>query len=243
MKNIFISLLARATGRRAPAIPEVPPLPSRKEAEPSSEPPFSSNPGFADCAAFRGYPQVPGKRSTIPSSSSGAGTASVRTSEEARVAVELHVNGEPVRVEADPDMPLLWALRDLLDVRGPKYSCGRGLCGACSVQMDGETVRSCVTTLARAAGSEVVTTEGLDGEVSDAVFRAWREEDVPQCGYCQTGMLMGAVNLLRRNPQPDDAAIDRAMASYLCRCGTYSRVRRAIQRAASVVASTGSRDR
>lgn len=151
--------------------------------------------------------------------------------------VEFTVDGETVHIEAEPTMPLLWALRDRLHVRGPQYSCGRGLCGACAVQLDGRVVRSCIVPVRRADGSEVVTTEGVEDEVAQAVFRAWYEEDVPQCGYCQVGMVMGTIALLRRDPEPDDDAVDQAMSTYLCRCGTYPRIRRAIHRAASLLAS------
>lgn len=154
------------------------------------------------------------------------------------MAYQLHVNGERVRVEVEGEMPLLWVLRDLLGLRGAKYACGQGSCGACTVRVDGSALRSCVTSVADVDGSDVVTAEGLEGEVESAVLRAWEAEDVPQCGYCQTGMIMGVVDLLRRNPPPDDATIDRALAPYLCRCGTYVRIRRAVHRAASLLGAT-----
>lgn len=156
------------------------------------------------------------------------------------MTVELHVNGELVGIDVPPEMPLLWALRDHLNMKGAKYGCGRGLCGACTVQVAGRAVRSCVVSVGDVEGQEIVSAEGLDGEdeVADAVLRAWDEEDVPQCGYCQTGIVMGAVDLLRGDPDPDDEAIDRAMASYLCRCGTYVRIRRAVHRAASFLTSS-----
>ena len=143
--------------------------------------------------------------------------------------IRLNVNGQAHELDADPEMPLLWALRDLLGLTGTKYSCGQALCGACTVHLDGEAVRSCVTPLSRAADRKVTTIEGL----ANAVLQdAWCDLAVPQCGFCQAGQLMTAAALLAEVPQPSDEQIDRSMAGNLCRCGTYSRIRAAIKRAA-----------
>lgn len=145
----------------------------------------------------------------------------------------LRVNGESHQVEAVPDMPLLWVLRDLIGLTGTKYGCGIAQCGSCTVHVDGEPVRSCVMPLSGVADSEVTTIEGLAGDSSHPVTDAWIEEDVPQCGYCQPGQVMSAAALLAKNRDPSDADVDRAMAGNLCRCGTYGRIRRAIRRAAA----------
>jgi aerobic-type carbon monoxide dehydrogenase small subunit (CoxS/CutS family) len=134
-------------------------------------------------------------------------------------------------VQVDPGTPLLWVIREHLGLTGTKYSCGRGLCGACTVLLDDEPVRSCTTPAHRAAGREVTTIEGISLEESP-VMAAWIEENVPQCGYCQPGQVLSAIALLKKNPNPSDADIDQAMAGNLCRCGTYLRIRRAIHRAA-----------
>jgi aerobic-type carbon monoxide dehydrogenase small subunit (CoxS/CutS family) len=147
--------------------------------------------------------------------------------------IDLVVNGEARRLDADPDMPLLWALRDLLDLTGTKYGCGIAQCGACTVHLDGEAVRSCQTRLADVAGKRVTTIEGLDPQGRHPVQLAWIAEQVPQCGYCQSGQIMSAAALLAKTPRPNDAEIDAAMAGNLCRCGTYQRVRAAIRHAAS----------
>ncbi len=146
----------------------------------------------------------------------------------------LKVNGRDVEVDAAPETPLLWVLRDHLNLTGTKFGCGMALCGACTVHVDGAPVRSCVTPLAAAAGKSVTTIEGLSADRSHPVQRAWIEIDVPQCGYCQSGQIMSAAALLERTPQPTDADIDAAMAGNLCRCGTYPRIRRAIHRAADL---------
>lgn len=148
--------------------------------------------------------------------------------------MELRVDGRTVAIDAEPDMPLLWALRDLAGIMGPKFGCGIAACGACTVLIDGEPVRSCVLPLAQVRG-EVTTIEGLeaDGELH-RVQRAWIEEQVSQCGYCQAGQIMSAVALLERIPQPTDTDIDNAMGGNLCRCGTYPRIRAAIHRAAAM---------
>jgi isoquinoline 1-oxidoreductase alpha subunit len=143
----------------------------------------------------------------------------------------LRINGRDVTVDADPDTPLLWVLRDHVDLTGTKFGCGAGLCGACTVHLDGAAIRSCITPLADVEGAEITTIEGLSRDGSHPVQQAWLAEQVPQCGYCQPGMIMAAAALLADTPQPSEADIDAAMTN-LCRCGTYDRVRRAIHRAA-----------
>jgi isoquinoline 1-oxidoreductase alpha subunit len=143
----------------------------------------------------------------------------------------LRINGRDVTVDADPDTPLLWVLRDHVDMTGTKFGCGAGLCGACTVHLDGAAIRSCITPLADVEGAEITTIEGLSRDGSHPVQQAWLAEQVPQCGYCQPGMIMAAAALLADTPQPSEADIDAAMTN-LCRCGTYDRVRRAIHRAA-----------
>jgi aerobic-type carbon monoxide dehydrogenase small subunit (CoxS/CutS family) len=147
--------------------------------------------------------------------------------------VSLTVNGRPVRVVAAEGTPLLWVLRDTLGLTGTKYGCGIARCGACTVHVDGEPLRSCVLPIESVAGKSVTTIEGLSPDRSHPLQRAWIAEDVPQCGYCQSGQIMSAAALLARDPRPDDAAIDEAMRGNICRCGTYQRIRRAIHRAAS----------
>jgi isoquinoline 1-oxidoreductase subunit alpha len=147
------------------------------------------------------------------------------------------VNGRPREVNVEPEMPLLWVLRDELDVKGPKYGCGVSQCGACTVHVDGEAVRSCALPVSEAAGKRVVTIEGLaQGGKPHPVQQAWIEHQVPQCGYCQGGQIMAAVALLRKHPIPSDQQIDEAMTG-ICRCGTYARVRSAIHAAAQRKAS------
>jgi isoquinoline 1-oxidoreductase alpha subunit len=151
------------------------------------------------------------------------------------MVIEFELNGASTRVEAEAGTPLLWVLRDVLALTGTKYGCGLGLCGACTVHVDGEPVRSCTLPIDGVRGRRVVTIEGLGrGHAGERhpVQRAWLDEAVVQCGYCQSGQLMCAAALLSRTPRPDDAAIDAAMAGVLCRCGTYQRVRAAIHRAA-----------
>ena len=150
--------------------------------------------------------------------------------------MKLTVNGKEVNVEADPGTPLLWVLRDHLGLTGTKYGCGMAQCGACTVHLGGEAVRSCVTPLSRAAGKSVTTIEGLSSDLSHPLQRAWIEIDVPQCGYCQSGQIMAAAVLLAANPKPTDKDIDEAMSGNICRCGTYPRIRRAIHRAAELSA-------
>ena len=146
--------------------------------------------------------------------------------------MRLTVNGNPVEIAADPDMPLLWALRDIAGLKGTKFGCGVAACGACTVLIDGQPTRSCQTPIGDVVG-EVTTIEGVaDGDKLHAVQQAWLEEQVPQCGYCQSGQILAAVALLRDNPNPADSDIDDAMSGNLCRCGTYPRIRAAIKRAA-----------
>ena len=147
-------------------------------------------------------------------------------------AISLKINGGVHVVDVDPETPLLYVLSDELHLRGPKFGCGLGQCGACTVIMNGGAVRSCVTPVSNVAGKQVVTIEGLSEDRSHPVQRAWIELDVPQCGYCQSGQIMSAAALLAKNPHPSDAEIDDAMRGNICRCGTYHRIRLAIQRAA-----------
>jgi isoquinoline 1-oxidoreductase alpha subunit len=146
----------------------------------------------------------------------------------------LNVNGQDVQTDAVDDTPLLWVLRDHLGMTGTKFGCGKGLCGACTVHVDGAAVRSCTTPLASAVGHKITTIEGLSPDRSHPVQKAWLELDVPQCGYCQSGQLMSASALLAAKPAPTDAEIDDAMSGNLCRCGTYPRIRAAIHRAAEL---------
>ena len=145
------------------------------------------------------------------------------------------LNGKPTTLDADPKMPLLWAVRDILGLRGTKFGCGIGACGACTVHMDGDAVRSCITTLADAAGHEIVTIEGLSPDGTHPVQRAWEANNVPQCGYCQPGQIMQAAALLRQTPKPTDQQIIDAMSGNICRCGTYLRIRAAIKTAAETM--------
>jgi isoquinoline 1-oxidoreductase alpha subunit len=148
--------------------------------------------------------------------------------------MKLDVNGQPREVEADPDMPLLWVLRDLLGLTGTKYGCGEALCGACTVHLDGTPVRACVTPVRRAAEHKIVTIEGLSPTGDHPLQKAWTELGVPQCGFCQAGQIMSAAALLAANPRPTDEDIDRSLAGNLCRCGTYLRIRAAVRKAAGV---------
>ncbi|MCM5680159.1 (2Fe-2S)-binding protein [Schlegelella sp. S2-27] len=151
--------------------------------------------------------------------------------------ITLNINGQAQRVEAEPDTPLLWVLRDTLQMTGTKYGCGMALCGACTVHMDGQAVRSCSTPVSAAAGKKVVTIEAVGrARVGQAVQEAWRRLDVVQCGYCQSGQIMSAVALLETNPRPSDADIDAAMGGNVCRCATYVRIRAAIHEAAQALA-------
>jgi len=148
-------------------------------------------------------------------------------------AIHLVINNTPHDVEAHPDMPLLWVLRDKLNLTGTKYGCGMGLCGSCTVHLDGEAVRSCQTPVSTVGSKKITTIEGLSANNSHPVQQAWIAEQVPQCGYCQCGQIMSAAALLAKTPHPTDDEIDSAMVGNLCRCGMYQRIRSAIHRAAS----------
>lgn len=148
--------------------------------------------------------------------------------------ISLDVNGKRQQVDVSPDVPLLWVLREKLGLTGTKYGCGIAACGACTVHVDGQAVRSCVTPASAVAGNKVTTIEGLSPQANHPVQRAWIEGDVPQCGYCQSGQIMSAAALLAQKPSPTDADIDDAMAGNICRCGTYQRIRAAIHRAAAL---------
>jgi len=150
----------------------------------------------------------------------------------------LNINGRMQRVNAEPAMPLLWVLRDLLGMTGTKFGCGMALCGACSVHLDGESARSCITPVSAVGGRKVTTIEGLAPDRSHPIQQAWIAEEVPQCGYCQVGMIMSASALLAKKPQPTDQDINIALGAHICRCGTYDRIRKAIHRAASPHASS-----
>jgi len=151
------------------------------------------------------------------------------------MSIKFRLNGAERDIEADPEMPLLWALRDLLGLTGTKYGCGHALCGACTVHLDGDAVRSCVVPMRRVNGRSVTTIEGLSADGNHPLQKAWVDLSVPQCGFCQAGQIMTAAALLARIPHPNDAEIDRSMAGNLCRCGTYQRIRAAIKKAAGTV--------
>jgi len=151
--------------------------------------------------------------------------------------VQLNINGRDLQVDADPSTPILWALRDNLDLTGTKFGCGAALCGACTVHLEGAPIRSCITPVSAAAGLKITTIEAIAGDpVGKAVQDAWIRHDVPQCGYCQSGQVMSATALLRTNKAPSDADIDNAMSGNICRCGTYQRIRAAIKAAAQTLA-------
>ena len=146
--------------------------------------------------------------------------------------IQLNINGSLHHVNVEATTPLLWVLRDHLHLTGTKYGCGRGLCGSCTVHLNGSAIRSCSIPVAAVANQEIVTIEGLSEHADHPVQKAWQEEDVPQCGYCQAGQIMTAVALLKNHPEPTDEQIDETMSGNLCRCGTYTRIRKAIHRAA-----------
>ena len=145
--------------------------------------------------------------------------------------IEFTLNSRPVRLEIEPDTPLLWVLRDELAMNGTKFGCGKGLCGACTVHLDGRPMRSCALPIRAAAGRMITTIEGLSEAGDHPLQRAWMAENVPQCGYCQSGQIMAAAALLAKTPSPSDDDIERALSGNICRCGTYGRIRRAIKRA------------
>jgi isoquinoline 1-oxidoreductase alpha subunit len=153
------------------------------------------------------------------------------------MATRFTLNGKPQTVNVDPKMPLLWVIRDHLNMTGTKFGCGMAFCGACTVHINGEATRSCVTPISSVASKSVTTIEGLSPNRNHPVQRAWMEIDVPQCGYCQSGQIMSAAALLAKTPKPTDAQIDEAMSGNICRCGTYPRIRRAIHRAAQLMAA------
>jgi isoquinoline 1-oxidoreductase subunit alpha len=150
------------------------------------------------------------------------------------MAITFTLNGKAQTVDVSPEMPLLWVLRDTLNMTGTKFGCGMALCGACTVHVDGEPARSCSTPISKVAGKKVTTIEGLSADGTHPVQIAWMAEDVPQCGYCQSGQIMSAVALLVKKSNPTDADIDDAMSGNICRCGTYQRIRKAIHRAATM---------
>jgi isoquinoline 1-oxidoreductase alpha subunit len=153
---------------------------------------------------------------------------------EAKQKLQFQVNGVPRELEVDPEMPLLWVLRDLLGLTGTKYGCGQALCGSCSVHLDDKVVRSCCTPIRRVAGHSVTTIEGLSEDGSHPLQKAWIELCVPQCGFCQAGQIMTAAALLRKQPKPSDTEIEQSLAGNLCRCGTYTRIRAAVRQAAGI---------
>jgi len=161
--------------------------------------------------------------------------------ERVATVIELKVNRKDYMADVSPDTPLLWVIRETLGLTGTKFGCGMAQCGACTVHLDGEAVRSCVTSVARAAGKDVTTIEGLSDDLRRPLQQAWIAEDVPQCGYCQSGQIMAAAVLLRENPKPTDDDIDDCMTGNICRCGTYQRIRRAIHMAAEMRAKGGTR--
>jgi isoquinoline 1-oxidoreductase alpha subunit len=149
--------------------------------------------------------------------------------------IELKINGQPHSIDADPQMPLLWALREIVGLTGTKFGCGMAQCGACTVHVDGVPTRSCITAAGDVVGAKIVTIEGVSGKVAEVVQTAWVGLDVPQCGYCQSGQVMAAVALLTENAKPSDADIDAAMSGNLCRCATYHRIRGAIHEASKLL--------
>ncbi len=153
-------------------------------------------------------------------------------------SLTLKINNKNYTVDADPKMPLLWAIRDLVGLTGTKYGCGIAQCGTCTVHLNGVAIRSCSTPVSSAVGKDIVTIEGLSTDNSHPVQQAWIKEQVPQCGYCQSGQIMGAVALLKNKPNPTDKDIDTTMQGYICRCGTYPRIRKAIKTAASLMSSS-----
>ena len=156
-------------------------------------------------------------------------------------AIKLKINGKIFDLEADPKMPLLWAIRDLAGLTGTKYGCGIAQCGACTVQLNGVPIRSCSVMVSAAANKEITTIEGLSNDNSHPVQQAWIEEQVPQCGYCQSGMIMTTAALLKKNSNPSDAEIDAALQGHICRCGTYPRIKKAVKSASKKLATSSSK--
>jgi aerobic-type carbon monoxide dehydrogenase small subunit (CoxS/CutS family) len=152
--------------------------------------------------------------------------------------IKFSLNGKTQSVDVSPQMPLLWVLRDTLGVTGTKFGCGMALCGACTVHLNGQAIRSCITPVSSVAGGNVLTIEGLSADSSHAVQKAWTEQDVPQCGYCQSGQIMAAAALLAKKANPTDADIDEVMRGNICRCGTYQSIRRAIHRASEILTAS-----
>ncbi len=154
-------------------------------------------------------------------------------------SIKFTLNGKPQTVEASPEMPLLWVLRDVIGLTGTKFGCGMALCGACTVHMEGNAIRSCMTAIQNVSGKSITTIEGLSSDASHPVQQAWIELDVPQCGYCQSGQIMTASALLAKNKKPSDADIDEVMRGNICRCGTYQSIRKAVHLAAEIKAKGG----
>ena len=148
--------------------------------------------------------------------------------------IDLTINGVKTKIDADPDMPILWALRDIAKLTGTKYGCGKGLCGACTIHLDGQPIRACLTPISIAANKSITTIEGLSDDGDHVVQQAWLKFNVPQCGYCQSGQMMSAAALLKTNKSPTDDQIDAAMSGNICRCGTYKRIRQAVAYAADL---------
>jgi isoquinoline 1-oxidoreductase subunit alpha len=167
---------------------------------------------------------------------SGIGLAAERRSAEVKMMIQFTLNGQPQSLAVEQDMPLLWAIRDVVGLTGTKFGCGQALCGACTVWIDGQPARSCQTLMSDVAGKKVTTIEGASGRVADAVQNAWTALDVPQCGYCQSGQVMSAIALLETNKKPTDADIDAALSGNICRCATYQRIRAAVHQAAKSLA-------
>ena len=157
--------------------------------------------------------------------------------------MKLEVNGKQHEVDVPADMPLLWVLRDVIGLTGTKFGCGMAQCGACTVQVDGAAIRSCITPASAMAGKKITTIEGLSADVTHPVQRAWIEADVVQCGYCQSGQVMAAAALLAQKPKPTDAEIDTAMSGNICRCGTYQRIRTAVHRASELMAAVPAKEK
>jgi len=162
-----------------------------------------------------------------------------RKDAEAFPKLKLNVNHTEYTVTVQPDTPLLWVIRENLGLTGTKFGCGMSICGSCIVHVEGEAVRSCVTPVSEVVGKRITTIEGLSADGNHPVQKAWIEDEVPQCGYCHSGQIMGAAALLAQNPTPTDADIDDAMSDILCRCGTYQRIRRAVHRASQIMAEGG----